>query len=112
MIGINKPAMAIAGSGNMGLTATLPIIAYDEIKGHDEEKLTKSITLSALTTIYSAYHSSYISAMCGCVNRGGIELFLVYPIIYLDLIELKKVLKALQQTFQESFVTEEKLAVL
>ena len=72
MIGVNKPAMAIAGSGNMGLTATLPIIAYDETKGHDEEKLIKSIALSALTTIYSAYYSSYISAMCGCVNRGGI----------------------------------------
>ncbi|XRO76421.1 L-serine ammonia-lyase, iron-sulfur-dependent, subunit alpha [Methanocaldococcus sp. 10A] len=72
MVGVNKPAMAIAGSGNMGLTATLPIIAYDEIKGNDEKKLIKSITLSALTTIYSTYYSSYISAMCGCVNRGGI----------------------------------------
>ncbi|ACX72497.1 protein of unknown function DUF1063 [Methanocaldococcus vulcanius M7] len=72
MIGMNKPAMAIAGSGNMGLTATLPIIAYDEITENDKEKLIKALTLSALTTIYSAYHSSYISAMCGCVNRGGI----------------------------------------
>ncbi len=89
MIGLNKPAMAIAGSGNMGLTATLPIIAYDEIKGHDEEKLIKSITLSALTTIYSAYHSSYISAMCGCVNRGGIGAVsgLSYYIFGVDKIE-------------------------
>ncbi|ACV25003.1 L-serine ammonia-lyase, iron-sulfur-dependent, subunit alpha [Methanocaldococcus fervens] len=89
MIGANKPAMAIAGSGNMGLTATLPIIAYDEIKGSDEEKLIKSITLSALTTIYSAYYSSYISAMCGCVNRGGIGAVsaLAYYIFGTDKIE-------------------------
>ncbi|AIJ05763.1 hypothetical protein JH146_0918 [Methanocaldococcus bathoardescens] len=89
MIGINKPAMAIAGSGNMGITATLPIIAYDEIEGNDEEKLIKSITLSALTTIYSAYHSSYISAMCGCVNRGGIGVVscLSYYIFGADRIE-------------------------
>ncbi|WP_456371750.1 L-serine ammonia-lyase, iron-sulfur-dependent, subunit alpha [Methanocaldococcus sp.] len=72
MIGIRKPAMAIAGSGNMGLVSTLPIIAYDEINDKDEEKLIKSITLSSLTTIYSTYYSSYISSMCGCVNRGGI----------------------------------------
>ncbi len=55
MIGISKPAMAIAGSGNMGLVSTLPIIAYDEINNKDEEKLIKSITLSSLTTIYSTY---------------------------------------------------------
>ena len=112
MIGVNKPAMAIAGSGNMGLTATLPIIAYDEIKGHDEERLIKSITLSALTTIYSAYYSSYISAMCGCVNRGGIGAVSGLSYYILELIGLKRALRALQQIFQVLFVTVEKLDVL
>ncbi|EHP85699.1 L-serine ammonia-lyase, iron-sulfur-dependent, subunit alpha [Methanotorris formicicus] len=72
MRGINKPAMAIAGSGNMGIMATMPIIAYHEFKGKDTKKLIKSLTLSALITIYATYHSSYISSMCGCVNRGGL----------------------------------------
>ncbi len=83
MIGINKPAMAIAGSGNMGLSATVPIIAYDEITNKDRDRLIKSITLSALSTIYSTYYSGYTSAMCGCVNRGGLGA-LVGLSYYLD----------------------------
>ncbi|WP_423792959.1 L-serine ammonia-lyase, iron-sulfur-dependent, subunit alpha [Methanocaldococcus indicus] len=72
MIGVNKVVYAIAGSGNMGLTATVPIIAYDELTNKDKDLLIRSITLSALTTIYSSYYSGYTSAMCGCVNRGGL----------------------------------------
>jgi L-cysteine desulfidase len=73
MKGTNKPAMAIAGSGNMGIMATMPIIAYHEANNSkDIKKLIKSLTLSALVTTYATYHSSYISSMCGCVNRGGL----------------------------------------
>ncbi|ENN95955.1 hypothetical protein J422_04915 [Methanocaldococcus villosus KIN24-T80] len=68
MMGFNKEAYAIAGSGNMGLMATLPIIFYDR----ENRELIKSLALSALITIYATYHTSYISSMCGCVNRGGL----------------------------------------
>ncbi|WP_456419707.1 L-serine ammonia-lyase, iron-sulfur-dependent, subunit alpha [Methanocaldococcus infernus] len=72
MIGIPKSAMAIGGSGNMGIMATVPIIAYDQETEKDEDKLLRSIALSSIMTIYATYLSSYISPMCGCVNRGGI----------------------------------------
>jgi len=47
--------ISIAGSGNMGIMATVPIIAFDEIKKEENDnknKLIKSITLSIMTTIY------------------------------------------------------------
>ncbi|WP_457612324.1 L-serine ammonia-lyase, iron-sulfur-dependent, subunit alpha, partial [Methanocaldococcus sp.] len=72
MVGIPKSAMAIGGSGNMGIMATVPIVVYDKLTDNDKDKLLRSIALSSIMTIYSTYLSSYISPMCGCVNRGGI----------------------------------------
>lgn len=71
MIGENMPAMSVAKSGNMGIMATLPIIAYDYSNEQNQEKLIKSILLSVLVTIYATYKSSYLSSMCGCVSKGG-----------------------------------------
>ncbi|MDK2929810.1 MAG: L-cysteine desulfidase, partial [Methanococcus sp.] len=58
MIGENMPAMSVAKSGNMGIMATLPIIAYDCSNEQNHEKLIKSILLSVLVTIYATYKSS------------------------------------------------------
>jgi L-cysteine desulfidase len=72
MFGILKPAMSIAGSGNQGIAATMPIIAYAEKKDVDERLLVQSVLLSCLLTIWVAYHSKRLSATCGCAGKSGV----------------------------------------
>ena len=72
MFGGLHAVMAVAGSGNMGITATMPIVAYAEKKGFDEELLIEAVVLSYLLTIYITYHSSYLSAACGCATKAGV----------------------------------------
>jgi len=72
MFGILKPAMSIAGSGNQGIAATVPIIAYAEKKNVDENLLVQSVLLSCLLTIWVACRSKRLSATCGCVAKSGV----------------------------------------
>jgi len=72
MFGSPNPSMAVAGSGNQGITSTMPIYAYAERNKMDEDLLIRSVALSYLVTIYATYHSSYLSAMCGCATKAGI----------------------------------------
>jgi L-cysteine desulfidase len=71
MFGSSNPSMAVAGSGNQGIAATAPIYAYAEKNRVDEDLLLRSVALSYLITIYATYHSSYLSAMCGCATKAG-----------------------------------------
>jgi L-cysteine desulfidase len=64
--------IAVAQSGNMGLTATLPIVAYAEKKGINEQLLIESVALSYLITIYLSYNSGYTSGICGCSTKCGL----------------------------------------
>lgn len=72
MFGSPYPAMAVAGSGNQGITATMPIYVYAEKNQIDEDLLVRSIALSYLVTIYTTHHSSYLSAICGLGSKAGI----------------------------------------
>jgi L-cysteine desulfidase len=72
MFGSPNPSMAVAGSGNQGITSTMPIYAYAERNKMGEDLLIRSVALSYLVTIYATYHSSYLSAMCGCATKAGI----------------------------------------
>lgn len=72
MFGSPYPAMAVAGSGNQGITATMPIYAYAEKNQMDEDLLVRSTALSYLVTIYTTYHSSYLSVICGLGSKAGI----------------------------------------
>ena len=72
MFGSQIPSMTVAGSGNQGIVATMPVYAYHERNQIDEDLLISSVTLSYLVTIYASYHSSYLSAICNLGFKAGI----------------------------------------
>lgn len=71
MGGVPKPAMSIAGSGDHGIIATMPLVAVAEKKGIGEEKLARAIALSYLVTLYIKKLSGKLSAFCGCAVDAG-----------------------------------------
>ena len=66
MAGSTLPVMTLCGSGNQGLTATLPVIAYCRATRADEEKLHRALALSCLITIHVKYYLGKLSPLCGC----------------------------------------------
>ena len=71
--------MANSGSGNQGITCTLPVISYAEDMGADEESTTRALILSHLTSIYIKQSLGRLSALCGCVVAStGASAGLVY----------------------------------
>lgn len=67
MGGAQVPVMSNSGSGNQGITATLPVVCYAEDIGSTEEQLARALTLSSLTSIYIKQSLGRLSALCGCV---------------------------------------------
>ena len=79
MGGAPIPVMSNSGSGNQGICATMPVVAYaEDIKASDEQ-LTRALTLSHLTSIYIKQSLGALSALCGCVVAStGAASGLVY----------------------------------
>jgi L-cysteine desulfidase len=72
MSGARMPAMSSAGSGNHGLTATLPIWAVKEyVEYQDENEVLKAIALSHIITAYIKAHTGRLTAICGCSIAAG-----------------------------------------
>ena len=71
VIGLNKPAMSITGSGAHGIIATLPLYAVYKINNYSEEKLYRATMLSYLICTYIKEYSGKLSAFCGCGIAAG-----------------------------------------
>lgn len=67
MGGAMVPVMSNSGSGNQGITATLPVVVYGEECGASEEQMIRALALSHLTVIYIKQSLGRLSALCGCV---------------------------------------------
>lgn len=67
MAGAMIPVMSNSGSGNQGITATLPVVVYAEDNNKSEEELIRALVLSHLTVIYIKQSLGRLSALCGCV---------------------------------------------
>lgn len=67
MGGATVPVMSNSGSGNQGITATLPVVCYAEEVGASDEQLARALALSSLTSIYIKQSLGRLSALCGCV---------------------------------------------
>lgn len=67
MAGCTLPAMSNSGSGNQGLTVSLPVIAAARHLGSSEEQLIRALTLSNLVAIHIKSYLGKLSALCGCV---------------------------------------------
>ena len=66
MSGLNVPVMSSNGSGNNGLTAILPIAAYNEINPSNEVNLSKALAISHVITAYVKHYIGRLSPLCGC----------------------------------------------
>ena len=71
VLGLNKPAMSITGSGAHGIITTLPVLAECRVKGLSDEKLIRATMLSYLICTYIKEYSGRLSAFCGCGIAGG-----------------------------------------
>ena len=67
MAGCTLPAMSNSGSGNQGITVSMPIIAYALKNGIGDESLARALILSNLVAIHIKGFLGKLSALCGCV---------------------------------------------
>jgi len=67
MAGAQIPVMSNSGSGNQGITATMPVVSFAEDVNATEEQTIRALTLSHLTSIYIKQSLGRLSALCGCV---------------------------------------------
>ena len=79
MAGCTLAAMSNSGSGNQGITVTMPVIAYSIRYGTDDERLARALVLSHLIAIHIKGYLGKLSALCGCVIAStGSSCGLVY----------------------------------
>lgn len=71
MNGCELPVIINSGSGNQGITASVPVIVYGRELGVSEEKLLRALVLSNLTAIHQKTGIGRLSAYCGAVNAGA-----------------------------------------
>jgi L-cysteine desulfidase len=81
MSGCPLPVMTTSGSGNQGMTASLPVIKFAWLKGHSEDELIRALFLSHLCTIHIKTQvgrlSAYCGAMCAAAGVSGAITFLL-----------------------------------
>ena len=70
MSGCEMPVIILSGSGNQGITASVPVAVYAEALGASEEQLLRAVTLSDLVTIHQKTGIGRLSAYCGAISAG------------------------------------------
>jgi len=70
MSGCDKPVIIVSGSGNQGMTASLPVIEYARAMNADEELLLRALVVADLITIHQKTPIGRLSAFCGAVSAG------------------------------------------
>lgn len=70
MNGCEMPVVINSGSGNQGITCSVPVIAYARRKGMDQDKLYRALVVSNLITIHIKNSIGKLSAFCGVVIAG------------------------------------------
>lgn len=70
MSGCEMPVVIVSGSGNQGMTASIPVIRYAYHLGASREKLYQALLISNLVTIHQKSGIGRLSAYCGAVSAG------------------------------------------
>lgn len=70
MSGAPYPVMSNSGSGNQGLTCTLPVVAFAHRLEASEEKLARALIMSHLMSIHIKHSLGRLSALCGATVAG------------------------------------------
>ena len=67
MSGAMVPVMSNSGSGNQGISCSIPVYLYALEDNMNEEQTLRALTLSNLTVVYIKQSLGRLSALCGCV---------------------------------------------
>lgn len=71
MNGCELPVIINSGSGNQGITASVPVVVYARELNAGEEKMLRALVLSNLTAIHEKTPIGRLSAYCGAVSAGA-----------------------------------------
>ena len=71
MSGCEMPVVIVSGSGNQGITASVPVIEYARSLGIPEERMYRALAVSDLCTIHQKTYIGRLSAFCGAVSAGA-----------------------------------------
>ncbi len=71
MNGCDLPVVICSGSGNQGMTASLPVIEYAEELHADKETLYRALLISNLVTLHAKSGIGRLSAYCGAISAGA-----------------------------------------
>ncbi len=70
MSGCEMPVIILSGSGNQGITASVPVAVYAESMGANEEQLFRAVAVSDLVTVHQKTGIGRLSAYCGAISAG------------------------------------------
>ena len=70
MSGCEMPVTIVSGSGNQGITASMPVVRYAKHLGATQEKLYRALLVSDLITIHQKTGIGRLSAYCGAISAG------------------------------------------
>ena len=70
MSGCEKPVIICSGSGNQGITASVPVAVFARETCKSEEELLRAVALSDLVTIHQKAGIGRLSAYCGAISAG------------------------------------------
>lgn len=70
MNGCELPVVINSGSGNQGITASVPVVVYGREKGASEEEILRALLVSNLVAIHIKHGIGTLSAYCGAVGAG------------------------------------------
>ena len=71
MNGCDMPVVINSGSGNQGMTVSLPVIEYAKELGSSQEQLYRALLISNLVTLHEKEGIGRLSAYCGAVSAGA-----------------------------------------
>lgn len=71
MSGCELPVVIVSGSGNQGLTASVPVIEFAKELKADQESLYRALIVSNLVTIHQKTSIGRLSAYCGAISAGA-----------------------------------------
>jgi len=64
------PVIILSGSGNQGITSSVPVVVYAEALKSDRDTLLRAIVLSDLVTVHLKTGIGRLSAYCGAISAG------------------------------------------
>ena len=70
MSGCEMPVAIISGSGNQGMTASIPVVVYARELGADHDSMLRALLVSDLITIHQKTGIGTLSAYCGAISAG------------------------------------------